>query len=1312
MNKLNFEVIAILSHDATAKRRPVNAERAIDVPETNVNRRGRKPVLLIASSLLPLAASSAFSVAQAAPEKPAQARLHSSSKRVSKARVPAAALAALARARRLMTPAMENADAGNVAAIEISLQHAIELAPEWLEARRVFARWKTSRHQWVAAATAWQAVSELSPRDREAQNEVKRAARYAEEIVAPTFKLPTQSLVRFGHDLSGSFDEGLWAAPLWKRHPLLETRVLAKIEKLGVKPLPPMPPLSLNVAVSAAAPVEKSPENTAPSEAPVVPIVPGVTTIIVPEEDGIPITASPLTSNVETPELPTASADVPMAARVALARARQLTGLVETLPEAEVWALTELQRAVELAPHWAQAQREMALWHEEHSDWNSAAQSWEKVAEIIPNDVQSRTALQNALRMAEAQNLWANRTLVTLGHDSTNPVGHGDRISTRVLAAPLPPREIEAGNTDLAAKKSLSTPTLPRLSMNEAVRVEAHGAPIALGTAGEDRVLLAQADTLVPVAPAPSAPDAAAPTSPTIDVGAPVANGIGLDNEAPATLTPVPAAPQLPIAPLPTVPTPPVVSGSDVNVKTVLPGASSLPKPVVKPIAKPVAKKPVKTSKRPVKPVKKPVVKAATSVSKKQAAAAWPWVNRAGKAMVAKDFSGALSYYQKAYALDPKNPYSLYGIPNTLLILKRYPEAIDAFSRFLVSYPRHPKGVRGLADAYTFSGRYRESAELNAQIVAHNPKDFGAALQAAQVLAWSKQYEESGRFYRMALAVQPDNGEVWTEYAETLSYAKDPRAREAFGRALQINSQSQRAMLGLANVLSWDGEYASAVPFYGEVLKSDPNNLKARIALADALTFSSRAAMAIPEYEAALKLAPDSPEARLGLGRALTIAKRDNEAIALLAPLVNEQPNNTEALGMLGIAQIANQPGAALTTFESLLKLQDQPAARAATLANIGDLRAKLNQPDEARAAYDEAVKLAPQDNKIALSYSRTLMRSALYDEAEPLLTAVLQRDPANQSALLLQATLAARTGQSERAAALTEQLQAMPLEVSDDALNLFYALRGAGEAASANRLLAQLAEAGSATPENLIKVANAVRDSGQEEASYALYQRVLQADPENITAHIELAEAYMRRKEFATAQKEVDFILARQPGSVAAKVMGATLALRRDRNDSSFDNATIVAREALEKDPNNVPARLLVAEVSSTRANFAQAVENYRAALENQPNNLQARLGLARNLSYLKQVDESIKEYQLLIQQVPDDATVKLELAQVYLDRNRLEEAQRLFVQVLKSANYPLPEGVAELARRVPGGGDIVSQSTQRALREFAAQKKNPQTN
>ncbi|HEY0075896.1 MAG TPA: tetratricopeptide repeat protein [Abditibacteriaceae bacterium] len=1370
--------MTILPQDASSTISPApNRSLAEKITGT---RRGLGSALLVASSslLLPLVASVQISPAEAAPE-----RNKTVTRPVPKKRVPAAALAALSRARRLMAQGEETREV-NAAIIERNLLHAIKFAPEWIKARRAWARWKSESRHWDEAHIAWRTVLELSPSDREAQNEAKRANRFAAQMPAPSYAIQKPFLVRFGHDLNGSFDEEIGGdAPWWTSsklnskeglsehslNPWLETRALAKIAKpklknAKVQALPPMPAVSLK-AVTDVASEEKPSEKTSQASdvtaqettVPSVPVVAGVTTIFVPEEDALPLEAPSNALEIESSELPAAPAGVPLAARVALARGRQLAGLIESLPEAETWALTELQRAVDLAPRWGEAHQEMALWQEEHGQWEAAAQSWEKVVEIMPVNVKARLALQNARQLAEAQNLWASRALVTLGHDSSNPVGQGESLTTRVFAAPLPsPDGIEASE---ASEPLETTPDalLPRTPLNEAVRVEVQAPPIFEGSADnltDEKVLLAQAvpsapeapsapqvptapevsapvaptapastDTLVPVAPAPPLPGSEV-APPAVDVGAPVAEGAGVDETVPATLVPVPGASGTATS------TP---NNSTVNVETVLPGAASLPpratvpqpktiKPTTKKTAKKTAKKLV--AKKPVakKPVAKKRVTQATArpktgaVSRKQAAAAWPWVNRAGRAMQSKDFNTALTNYQRAYALDSTNSYALYGIPNTLLILKRYPEAIAGFKRFLAAYKNHPKGLRGLADAYTFSGQYQEAADLNGQILARNPKDFGAALQAAQVLAWSKKYEESGRFYRMALAVQPSNGEVWTEYAETLSYARDQRSRDAFSRALQLNPQSQRAKLGLANLLSWEGDFASAAPIYSDLLKSDPNNLKVRLALADALTFSNRAALAIPEYEAALKLSPESPEGRLGLGRALTLAGRYDEAIALLTPLTQAQPDNVEALNMLGVAQMSARPGAAVATFESLLKLQDQPAARAATLANIGDLRVKLNQLDEARAAYDEAVRLAPQDNRIALSYARALMRRQLYADAEPLVSTVLQRDPANQTALLLQATMAARTGQNERAAALAEQLQAMPIEVSDDALNLFYALRGARQTAAANRLLAQLAEAPNVTAENLVKVANAVRDTGQEEASYALYQRALQIDPDNVQAHLQLAEAYIRRKEFQSAQKEVDAVLTREPGNVRATVMNATLAVRRDGTDASFENATIVAKSVLESNPNNVEARLLMADVSATRAQFAQAVENYRAVLENQPDNLQARLGLARNLNYLKQVDESIQEYQLLIQRVPDDATIKLELAQVYLDRNRLEEAQRLFVDVLKAANYSLPESVSQLAlsvpRRVPGSGEIVSDETRRALHDFAVQESQRQAN
>ncbi len=1259
--------------------------------------------------------------------------------------VPVEAVSALARARRWQRAA-KSGDVATQARIAVALRQAVDAAPRWSEPRRVMARWHSERRLWNAAAASWRAVLQLRLGDREARAELERARRWTQDLpgLSPWSE---QSLVHFGYSLndetpnanpehSGSENSGLVtlrsvAQTRPTRDPATDKTVLAPAVPVATttateaKPARGVSPDEIRAALGA--PSDAPSDGSSGAAVEVTQVPEALNVIQVPDANAAPAA------------LPEAPPGVPDEARSALARARQLARITDYLPEAQAWVGSELQRAVELAPGWTQAQREKARWHTARKEWHEAFVAWTAVLEAQPDDREARAALTRAQRLAVALDQWAGHDLVTLGHDSDNLMASSGELAVTALVAqpaaeaaetpaPVPgasalmvhpaamlidasvtltrvsalvaeaatrPAKIAAALSEAPPTTTEAPPTTAKVSRRlikavplvaEAIRSgskvqSAAARPAALVTT---KAFSQAAPALAPPAetpiPAPVVPAPAPVAAPPAETPAPTPAPAPTDN---ITLggSPTPAA-----APAATpAPTPKMMP------KTAMPKAAMKPKPKAAPKA--TAKK--AAPKRAVHPA---------AVSKQRQAAAWPWVNRAGNAMKVRNFRAALTYYQKAYALDPNNPYAGLGVPESLSLLKRYPEAINAYNRFLATHPGHSKALHGLANAYAFSGQYDAATRINAQVLAKNPRDFDAALQAAQVMSWAKNYEESKRFYRRALDIQPNNAAAWTEYAEMLSYAHDPGAREAFGRALQFNPESQRAMVGLANLLAWNGEYANAIPLYRGILVRDPSNLMAMIGLGDALTFSDQTALALPVYQKALALSPTSVQARLGLGRALALAHRPDEAIPMLEALLKEQPTNTEALNMLGIAQMANQPGAALVTFQNLLKYEDEPKARAATLANVAELQMKLGQMAEARAAFDEALKLAPTDDKIALSYVRSLMRQELYNDADPLLAAVLARDPANQPALLLQATIAARTDQKERAAALARQIEAMPLEVSDDAINLFYALRAAGETEAGGRLLKRLTEVGAARPEDALKVANAVRDSDQVEASYELYRRILQTNPEFYEAHLELAEALLRRKEFDAAQKEVDAVLSQQPGNVGAKVLGATLAMRRNRTNASYDNAEIVFREALEKNQANTQARMGLAEVLGTRSKFIEAAATYKTVLDADPENLQARLGLARNLYYAKQVPEAIKEYQALLQRAPDDLTLKLELAQVYLDRSMLEDAQRLFLEVLKAANYPVPgTGEITLSQRVPGSGEILADETRRAFREFA---------
>lgn len=1256
-----------------------SSEEVIDIQPQNPRHARRSTNRLVASSAPLLLASASFlavaSETQAAARVPATAP-KAGAKVTGAVKVPASAMAALSHAQRLQRNARPG-DAATQVQIEAALRQAIDAAPQWVEARRALARWHSSRRQWSAAQAAWQSVLQLRASDREARTELNRAQRWTRNFPKSTLWSEV-SLVRLNMGLGAN---------------------------TGVGTALPAQPAIPKADPQAAAPTQRT-DNGAVT---VAQLPEGLPTIQIPDEGALPVGT-----------LPHAPEGISEEARVALARARQMATLVDFLPEAAAWAATEFRRATELEPEWTQAQRERALWHTGRSEWSEAARAWEGVLAVSPDDLQARTALDKTQRFAFAFDLWGDHNMVSFGHDSQNPLAQPDRATLLAWASPLASDSIKvaamSGATDIRMAEAPETPEAGAQQL-----ASAQGAP---GVVRPQAIVTSSALMARVVSPFSAAMKRMAYTG---LVPAPVIHSSSqaaptLDNElgsADGVMQPVPAR----TAPLATQPaprgaTPATGQPSIIAIREAQRASAATPRVAV---AATNRTRRATTRNTRSAPQRRPAARAAVRpavrpqpVSAQRKAAAWPLVNRAGKAMAAKNFPAALNLYQQAYKLDPTNPYAALGVPQALSILKRYPEAIRGFERFLATNPGHSKGLRGLADAYAFSGQYQNAVRINSQLLAQNPRDFDAALQSAQVMAWAKNYEESGRFYRRALAIQPNNSGAWTEYAETLSFSKDPRAREAFGQALRLNPASQRATVGLANMLSWSGEFENAIPLYRNLVAREPSNLLARIGLGDALTFSSQSAAAIPHYQEALRISPTSVQARLGLGRALTIARRNDEAVALLTPLVREQPTNEEALLMLGTAQMSEQPGAALATFQNLLKVQDDPRERAATLGNIGELQVKLGQAVEGRATYEEALRLAPADNTIALAYARALMRQELYNEAEPVIAGVLQREGTNQAALLLQATLAARTDQSERAALLSRQVEALPtLEVSDDALNLFYALRGAGDTAAANRLLARLTESSAQRPEDALKVANAVRDTGQEEASYDLYRRILQANPNLHEARLQLAEALVRRKEYDAAQTEVNYVLARQPANVEAKVLGATLSLRRDQSDDSINNAVIVLSGALAQDPNNVSARIALADAQATRSNFLEAVQNYRAVLTADPENLQARLGLARNLYYSKQVPESIKEYQDLIQRVPDDSIIKLELAQIYLDRNLLEDAQRLFVDVLKSANYPLPESNGtQLSQRVPGSGQILSEATRRAFRDFAAQERQNAAN
>ena len=571
------------------------------------------------------------------------------------------------------------------------------------------------------------------------------------------------------------------------------------------------------------------------------------------------------------------------------------------------------------------------------------------------------------------------------------------------------------------------------------------------------------------------------------------------------------------------------------------------------------------------------------------------------------------------------------------------PEA-DAQARLLAS----------VAQALAVQGDLPGANAAVLRALAAAPSSAPALLIKARLAALDGDMAGALATLDQLLAAHPSHPEAWALKGDFLLRQPDGRkpALAAYQKALQIKPDQVYAMSALVALHMAQGDLGAAQKQFAVLKKAAPKQLNTGFLEAHLAHAGGNHARAREIFQALLRVLPENVNVLLSAGENELKLNAPVAAEALFAKAGALAPRNPLARRLLAQAQIRlGQAARALVTLAPLL---DAPDTSADVLALAAQARLVNGQAKEADALYARLAKLKPTDPQL-----RTLIASARFGQIDDNtvfseLQSIASDDPGSSADLaLISAHL--RRGQLDAALAALATLQrkrptdAMPLHLRGQVLVMKQDTAGARQSFEA-----ALALDAAYFPSIAALAALDLRD-GQPGVAQQRFDTLLKIQPKNAVAMLALAELLSRqRAPRADVQKQIKAAVQAAPADPDARV--ALIAHHFDGRE--FDAALNAALAATVALPDNIDMLGLLARCQMRVGQTHQAITAYGKIVSLQPRSARGHIGLADVYLQTNELDLAQRSINRALELSPGLPEAQAQAVLLALRRNRPDAA------------------------------------------------------
>ncbi len=497
---------------------------------------------------------------------------------------------------------------------------------------------------------------------------------------------------------------------------------------------------------------------------------------------------------------------------------------------------------------------------------------------------------------------------------------------------------------------------------------------------------------------------------------------------------------------------------------------------------------------------------------------------------------------------------------------------------------------------------------------------------------------------------------------------KTNQARSAYERALaagaQIEGDYLRARnLGLCYLDGTPADFAKAARWLEIALRLRPDADDTRLRLAQSLARGGRHADAVPHFRKLAQAKPKSASLVLGLASVLYSAGSKDEAFSVFASYLERHPSDTRMrLEYARNLSYARRFPDALGQYQAVLQAEPDNVAAQVGVAKVFSWQDNL---DTALQLYDKILGRHPQAYDAIVGKAFVLMWMGQKNEARTLFQTAARRNPADREVASALRTLGPARAPLRPAAPVTEAKAQPPVAVEEKQPQT-----QPGPATEVAVVPAPPSRSEEETfVETLMAQARAAASSGNYVEAIHQYHRVLERDPKNLKAKLQIARVLSWSKNYAEAAVQYDELLRSTPDNQAARLERARVLSYDTRFADSIAEYERVLKDAEATRAAGQPGQVNVDEVRLAYARVLSWARRYDESLAQfdlllpagtakEPKDKDLLIEKARVLSWTRRFDQSIETYDQALVVAPGDFEARLGKAQATYWSGKLDEA------------------------------------------------------